>query len=205
MEYWDNKGQVYNDKQEVLSPQERAYNFLLKNFGDLKREDAIMGAIASSVPYLANAKSVPQILSALSVTRNFPTIQQYLNPLEDFRLSNLAKKSLDLLKKENKPISIKQNIVEKNKNNYPEVNINAYNDILNNALYKPDYIMQVQPNKRPNYYTFINKDKYDTSVLDMDKNKENYELVNWFRINQKRLNDYIKRTSDEGGDFLIND
>lgn len=26
MEYWDNKGQVYNDKQPVLSPLEKAYN-----------------------------------------------------------------------------------------------------------------------------------------------------------------------------------
>lgn len=26
MEYWDNKGQVYNDKQEVLNPLQKAYN-----------------------------------------------------------------------------------------------------------------------------------------------------------------------------------
>ena len=26
MEYWNNKGQIYNDKQAVLSPLERAYN-----------------------------------------------------------------------------------------------------------------------------------------------------------------------------------
>ena len=29
MEYWDSKGQIYNDKQTVLSPLERAYNKII--------------------------------------------------------------------------------------------------------------------------------------------------------------------------------
>lgn len=72
MEYWNNKGQVFNDKQDVLSPQEKAYNFLLKNLGDAKKEDAIMGVIASSVPILTNAKYIPQILSAARLLYHKP-------------------------------------------------------------------------------------------------------------------------------------
>ncbi len=139
------------------------------------------------------------------LTNDFPSIEHYNNPQSDFKLLDLNPNSLNELNKPNKPIIIKQNIVGKNKNNHPEVDINDYNDILNNALYNPNYILQVQPNKRPNYYTFVNKNRYDTSVLDMDNNKSNYEVVNWFRVNNKRLQDYIKRTKNEGGDFLIND
>lgn len=204
MEYWNNKGQIYNDKQTVLRPLEKVYNLYLSKFGDIKNEDLVMGAIAMGAP-MTKVKYLPEILSAINTAKNYPTIEHYINPMEDFRLSDLTQKSLDLLKRNNKPVYLKQNIVGKNKSHHPEIDIEAYNEILKNSLYKPSYIMQVQPNKKPNYYTFINKNKYDTSVLDMDGNKPNYEVVNWFRVNEKRLKDYIKRTKNEGGDFLIND
>ena len=38
MEYWDNKGQIYNDYWRNLSAQEKAYNFLLSKFGDVKKK-----------------------------------------------------------------------------------------------------------------------------------------------------------------------
>ena len=71
MEYWDNKGKVYNDKLQKLTPQEKAYNFLLKNFGDVKNEDVIMGAISMAAPF-TKVKYLPQVISAARLLYHKP-------------------------------------------------------------------------------------------------------------------------------------
>jgi hypothetical protein len=71
MEYWDSKGQVYNDKQAVLSPLERAYNLYLSKFGDIKNEDLVMGAISMAVP-MAKVKYLPEIIAAARLLHHKP-------------------------------------------------------------------------------------------------------------------------------------
>lgn len=70
-EYWNNKGQIFNDKQVVLSPLEKAYNLYLSKFGDIKNEDLVMGAIGMAAP-MAKAKYLPEILSAARLLYHKP-------------------------------------------------------------------------------------------------------------------------------------
>ena len=60
----------------------------------------------------------------------------------------LERELLSDLNKKQKPLVLKKNIIEKNKINHPEVSISEYNNILENAVYKPDYVLQTKPNTK---------------------------------------------------------
>ena len=117
----------------------------------------------------------------------------------------LERELLSDLNKKQKPLVLKKNIIEKNKINHPEVSISEYNNILENAVYNPDYVLQTKPNTKPNYYSFIRKDDIGNklSVIELSDNKQNYEIVNFFKVDEKRFNEYLKRAEHEGGEVLI--
>lgn len=127
----------------------------------------------------------------------------YINPSQNYELPRLNKLDLEKLGKEDKPVILKKNIIQKNKNNHPEVSIDEYNDILTDTLINTTEILQVQPNKKPNYYTFVNVNKNDVSVVELSDNKDSYEVVNFFKINTKRLEEYRNKTAKDGGDIII--
>lgn len=164
-------------------------------------------AIDETWKYVTPVSSGAKILMSnfLKNSIKMPSLKHYINPQKDVLLPYLNPEVLQLLNKPNKRVLLKQNIVTKNKNHHPEVSLEEYNNILRNSLYNPDTIAQVQPKDKPNYYTFINtkEPKYKTSVLDMDELKDNYEIVNFFNTNAKRLKGYKNRSLAEGGEFLI--
>ena len=41
------------------------------------------------------------------------------------------------------------------------------------------------------------------SVIELSDNKQNYEIVNFFKVDEKRFNEYLKRAEHEGGEVLI--
>ena len=137
-----------------------------------------------------------------------PTVEQYNNPKSDLNLPALNPVDLKLLGKEQKPVVFKKNIIEKNKINHPEISTEEYNKILSNGLYNSDMILRAKPKTKPNYYSFIYKDKITNNqvLIELNENKNNFEVVNFYNINNKRLEELIKkikRVSAEGGLFLI--
>lgn len=134
---------------------------------------------------------------------NMPSIEDFRNPNKDYELPRLNPSDLFKLGKEDKPVVLKKNIIEKNKNNHPEVDISEYGKILTDTLVDTSEIIQVQPQKKPNYYTFINNNQNDVSVVELSENKDNYEVVNFFKVNKKRIDEYRKKAVKDGGDIII--
>lgn len=134
---------------------------------------------------------------------NMPSIEDFRNPNKDYELPRLNQGDLSKLGKEDKPVILKKNIIEKNKHNHPEVDISEYSKILTDTLVDTSEIIQVQPRKKPNYYTFINDNQNDVSVVELSENKDNYEVVNFFKVNKKRIDEYRKKAVKDGGDIII--
>ena len=134
---------------------------------------------------------------------NIPSIEDFRNPNKDYELPRLNPSDLFKLGKEDKPVILKKNIIEKNKNNHPEVDISEYGKILTDTLVDTSEIIQAQPQKKPNYYTFINDNQNDVSVVELSENKDNYEVVNFFKVNKRRIDEYRKKAVKDGGDVII--
>lgn len=134
---------------------------------------------------------------------NMPSIEDFRNPNKDYELPRLNPSDLFKLGKEDKPVILKKNIIEKNKNNHPEVDISEYGKILTDTLVDTSEIIQAQPQKKPNYYTFINDNQNDVSVVELSENKDNYEVVNFFKVNKRRIDEYRKKAVKDGGDVII--
>lgn len=134
---------------------------------------------------------------------NMPTVEEFKNPVRDYELPRLNKSDLRKLGKEDKPVVLKKNIIEKNKRNHPEVDVSEYDKILIDTLINTSEIIQVQPQRKPNYYTFINEGQNDVSVVELSENKDNYEVVNFFKVNKKRIDEYRKKAVKDGGDIII--
>lgn len=71
MEYWDSKGQIYNDNAKQLTPQEKAYNFLLSKLSNVNKEDALMGAITMALP-MTKAKYLPKVIAGARLLYHKP-------------------------------------------------------------------------------------------------------------------------------------
>lgn len=132
-----------------------------------------------------------------------PGKEDFENPTRDYELPRLNKDDLNKLGKEDKPVILKKNIIIKNKNNHPEVSIDEYAKILSDTLLDTTEIIQTQPHKKPNYYTFINENNNEISVVELSENKDNYEVVNFFKVNKKRIEDYRKKAIKDGGEIVI--
>lgn len=131
--------------------------------------------------------------------------EYYQDPKENILLPNLLKEDLQLLGKQSKPVMLKSNIVVKNKNNHPEIDIDNYNEILSNGLYNAGLILQTNPKGKPNYYNFIarNNGQNDNVVIELSENKDSFEIVGFYKLNDKALQRKIRTTNKNGGQSVI--
>ncbi len=134
-----------------------------------------------------------------------PTVENYSNPTGNYRLPDISEEYLNELGKPNKPVVLKDNIITKNKTNHPEISVEEYNDIINNGLYYPELILQTKPKTKTNYYNFIAKREStnDNIVIELAENKNNYEIVGWYKIDDKGLKRKINATTKNGGQSVI--
>lgn len=139
--------------------------------------------------------------------KGIPSIEDFKNPQKDYNLPDIPKKILDKLGKEQKPVILKKNIIEKNKEHHPDLNIEDYNNILNEGIYKADVVFKTKDND--DYYNFVHYDKdYHPQVLiELSETKDSYEIVNFYKVDdkhlEKKLKKAIERVDNEGGKFLI--
>lgn len=135
-----------------------------------------------------------------------PDENYYKKPDKNIRLPDLSASDLALIGKTKKPVLLKKNIVEKNKLSHPEISITDNNNILANSLYQADLILQPKPQEKPNYYQFIKVSpdgKHISSVIEINENKDNFEVVSWYRLKDRTLKQTKEKTGREGGLFLI--
>lgn len=101
-----------------------------------------------------------------------------------------------------KPIVIKKNIFEKNWNAHKFTPAES-KKVLNDALYNTDLVWHTQPTKKPNHWVAIKlDDKSPITVLEVNDNKNNVEVVGWYTLDERNLG-RIKRQAERNGGELI--
>lgn len=101
-----------------------------------------------------------------------------------------------------KPVVIKKNIFEKNWNAHKFTPAES-KKVLNYALYNTDLVGHTQPTKKPNHWVAIKLDeKSPITVLEVNDNKDNVEVVGWYTLDERNLG-RIKRQAERNGGELI--
>lgn len=101
-----------------------------------------------------------------------------------------------------KPVVIKKNIFEKNWNAHKFTPAES-KKVLNDALYNTDLVGHTQPTKKPNHWVAIKfDDKSPITVLEVNDNKDNVEVVGWYTLDERNLG-RIKRQAERNGGELI--
>lgn len=101
-----------------------------------------------------------------------------------------------------KPVVIKKNIFEKNWNAHKFTPAES-KKVLNDALYNTDLVGHTQPTKKPNRWVAIKlDDKSPITVLEVNDNKDNVEVVGWYTLDERNLG-RIKRQAERNGGELI--
>ena len=101
-----------------------------------------------------------------------------------------------------KPIVIRKNIFEKNWNAHKFTPAES-KKVLNDALYNTDLVGHTQPTKKPNHWVAIKlDDKSPITVLEVNDNKNNVEVVGWYTLDERNLG-RIKRQAERNGGELI--
>lgn len=131
--------------------------------------------------------------------------EDYINAEKDIPLPNINHQVLKNLGKKDKPLILKSNIIKKNKKNHPEILIEEYNDILSKGLQSTDLVFKTD--NKNEYYNFIHFDNSTNEqiLVELSENKNNYEIVNFYKFSDKSLERKIKKANNEGGQFLITD
>ena len=131
--------------------------------------------------------------------------EDYINAEKDIPLPNINHQVLKNLGKKDKPLILKSNIIKKNKKNHPEILIEEYNDILSKGLQSTDLVFKTD--NKNEYYNFIHFDNATNEqiLVELSENKDNYEIVNFYKFSDKSLERKIKKANNEGGQFLITD
>ena len=132
---------------------------------------------------------------------------EFEKPTKSYLLPPIDKKFAKAIKKENKKILLSKHTIERMAKDHPEMGDGTNRrKILNNALNNFTDIIYSRPHIRPNYYALVKNGKYyDMSVIDTDKNKEYFEVVDWRKIDEDSYNDMIRKMEREDGQFLITD
>lgn len=122
----------------------------------------------------------------------------------DVELPRLPPLVLEKLGVEDKPVVISERVAKKNLLNHPELKPSDGEMVLREAIYNPTSVVQTQKTKRPNYFQFVHEDeKSQVSVIEINVNKDRYEVVNWYQIGKRQLKQLKKSAKGEDGQILI--
>ena len=107
----------------------------------------------------------------------------------DTTLPGLNAEELEELGKPDKPVLLKKNILDRNESVHPEVKREKYGQILGEALNRPDDIITGRNREKPyfNFLSHLGGDSNATVLIELEENKDNYEVVHWhWATNRKR-------------------
>ena len=166
-------------------------------YAGLKKEDSQGNPLnADGTLKLEKIKSVDDL-----------TDDDFSNPTRSVELPSLPAKVDDAIGAKGKPVIIKKNILEKNYKNHPDLTPIQSREILESALYRPDLYGNNQKTKRPYNWVVINTtDEAGHNrlvLLEVNKNKDNVEIVHWHYIRDNALGTLKKQAEREGGLILI--
>ena len=106
-----------------------------------------------------------------------------------------------------KPVVIKKNIFERNLKRHGDLTPEQSRGIIQSALYTPNLYGQNQKSKRPYNWVVINtKDEQGRNrlvLLEVNRNKDNVEIVHWHYIDAHGLEKIKRQAESEDGQLLI--
>lgn len=109
---------------------------------------------------------------------------------------------IDIGLENNKQILVKASIIERNLRKHNDIDLEETNNILSQTLYLPNDVFLAN-NEKP-YYCFVKslrvskkngEEEYGTVIVDVDNQKENFEVVHWHYVKLKGLTK-IKKSMD---------
>ena len=113
--------------------------------------------------------------------------QVRIDPTKDNLLPELNEEDLATMGlTENKRVLVKKFSLERNAREHSDVKPEDYDFIIGHALYAPDKIVKGK-NESGTYFTFVKKLRisqrgkvlHGAVLLDVDKTKDNFEVVHW--------------------------
>lgn len=130
------------------------------------------------------------------------TDEDFTSAFRSVELPTLPKNVDKAIGANGKPVIIKKNIFEKNWNAHKFTPTES-KKVLNDALYNTDLVGHTQPTKKPNHWVAIKlDDKSPITVLEVNDNKDNVEVVGWYTLDERNLG-RIKRQAERNGGELI--
>lgn len=130
------------------------------------------------------------------------TDEDFTSAFRNVELPSIPKNVDAAIGANGKPIVIKKNIFEKNWNTH-KFTPSESKKVLNDALYNTDLVGHTQPTKKPNHWVAIKlDDKSPITVLEVNDNKDNVEVVGWYTLDERNLG-RIKRQAERNGGELI--
>lgn len=130
------------------------------------------------------------------------TDEDFTSAFRNVELPAIPKNVDDAIGANGKPVVIKKNIFEKNWNAHKFTPAES-KKVLNDALYNTDLVGHTQPTKKPNHWVAIKlDDKSPITVLEVNDNKDNVEVVGWYTLDERNLG-RIKRQAERNGGELI--
>lgn len=130
------------------------------------------------------------------------TDEDFTSAFRSVELPTLPKNVDKAIGVNGKPVIIKKNIFEKNWNAHKFTPTES-KKVLNDALYNTDLVGHTQPTKKPNHWVAIKlDDKSPITVLEVNDNKDNVEVVGWYTLDERNLG-RIKRQAERNGGELI--
>ena len=130
------------------------------------------------------------------------TDEDFTSAFRNVELPAIPKNVDAAIRANGKPVVIKKNIFEKNWNAHKFTPAES-KKVLNDALYNTDLVGHTQPTKKPNHWVAIKlDDKSPITVLEVNDNKDNVEVVGWYTLDERNLG-RIKRQAERNGGELI--
>ena len=131
------------------------------------------------------------------------TDEYFTKPFRSVQLPIIPRNIDKAIGANGKPVIIKKNIFEKNAKTHQFTPAESRR-ILKEALYNTDLVGRTQPKKRPNHWVAIKVDEESPiTVLEVNENKDNVEVVGWYRLDDRNLERIKRQAEREGGELLI--
>lgn len=171
--------------------------------GDLAQADEVIRYNSQGNPIDKKGNLIIEQVNSLSeITDN-----DFTNPTRTVALPALPSNVSSAIDTGGRKVIIKKNIFERNSLRHEDLSPADSREILNAALYNPNFFGQNQKTKKPHNWILINltegEGKNRFVLLEVNVNKENVEIVHWHYGDNRAVEKAKRQAEREDGQLLI--
>lgn len=150
-------------------------------------------------PIDENGKLITEKVDSIDELTN----EDFTNPTRSVELPRLPEAVSNAIGANGKPVIIKKNIFVKNKGSHGDLSPQDSKEIIKAALYSPQLYGQNKKISRPYNWILIHlANQYSSIVIEVNNNKDNYEIVSWHYLDDETLQQKRNQAVREGGLIL---